>query len=114
MGSDRWAALGGLAFVVLYVVAFAGMDLEAVGKTDHSIRTYYASHGHRVKEAIAFFLICGAALSLLVFANGLRGRIAAAEPRGTLAPLAWGGAIAAAALILAGDAISRATSFSVE
>lgn len=114
MGADRWAALGGFAFVVLYVVAFAGMDLEGAGDTDHSIRTYYASHSHRVKEVIAFFLISAAALSLMVFANGLRRRIASVEPNPTLAPLAWGGAIACVALILAGNVISRTTAFAVD
>jgi hypothetical protein len=66
----------------------------------------------RTKEAVAFFLIAGAALSFLVFANGLRSLIGTVEP-GTrpLSALAWGGAVATATLLLAGNAVSRAPAF---
>jgi hypothetical protein len=57
-------------------------------------------------------LIAAADLALLVFASGLRNRIAAAEPEPRpLAALAGAGAIASAALLLAGNAVSRATAF---
>jgi hypothetical protein len=109
-GWDRWAAGGGVAFVVLYVLAFA-MGIE-VGDSDQEILDYYASSSHRAKEVVAFFLISGAALSLVVFANGLRGRVARAERENQmLAPLAWAGGTACAALIFAGNAVSRATAF---
>jgi hypothetical protein len=66
--SWEWlAALAGLAFVVLYVAAFA-LGIEA-GDSDREILAYYASSGHRAKEIVAFFLIAGAALALIVFSR---------------------------------------------
>jgi hypothetical protein len=57
---ERLAALAGLSFVVLYVVAFS-LGIE-VGDSDREILAYYANSGHRAKEIVAFFLIAGAAL----------------------------------------------------
>src|SRR5207249_3145355 len=57
---ERLAALAGLSFVVLYVVAFS-LGIE-VGDSDRKILAYYANSGHRTKEIVAFFLIAGAAL----------------------------------------------------
>jgi hypothetical protein len=107
---ERLAALAGLAFVVLYVGAFA-LGIE-VGDSDREIRDYYADSGNRAKELVAFFLIAGAALSLAVFATALRSIITRFEQESAmLAGLAWAGGIACAALILAGNAVSRATAF---
>jgi hypothetical protein len=107
---ERWAGLAGIAFVVLYVGAFA-LGIE-VGPSDREISEYYADSGHRTKEAVAFFVIAGAVLAFVLFASALRSLIAAAEaPPGTLAAIAWVGATAYAALTLAGNAVSRATAF---
>jgi hypothetical protein len=107
---ERWTALAGLAFVALYVAAFA-LGIE-VGHSDREILDYYADSGHRAREVVAFFLIGGAALAFLVFATGLRGLIARAElETGTLAAFAWAGGITCAVLSLAGNAVSRATAF---
>ena len=107
---ERLAALAGLLFVVLYVVAFS-LGIE-VGDSDREILAYYASSGHRAKEIVAFFLIAGAALALVVFATALRSLIAWAEQETTmLAALAWAGGIACAVLVLAGNAVSRATAY---
>lgn len=109
-GWERWTGLAGLAYVVLYIAAF-GMGIE-VGPSDREILDYYADSGHRTKELIAFFLIAGAALSFVVFALGLRTLIARAEPStGALAPLVFGSGVASATLVLAGNALSRATAF---
>jgi hypothetical protein len=105
-GWERWAALAGLGFVVLYVAAFA-LGIE-VGDSDTDIRTYYASSSHRTREIVAFFLIAGAALSFVIFAAGLRSLIARVEEQPqTRAAIAWAGSVACATLILAGDAVSR-------
>ena len=71
---ERLAAAAGLAFVVLYVAAFA-LGIE-VGESDRKILAYYANSGHRAKEIVAFFLIAGAALALIVFTSALRSLIA--------------------------------------
>ena len=102
-------ALGGCAFAVLYIVAFTttGIDFD---DTDRAVLAHYASSSARAKEVVAFFLIAAAALSLVVFGNGLRTAIARGTDRSDpLAALAWAGTTGCAALILAGNALSRAT-----
>lgn len=101
----RWAALAGLAYVVLYVVAFS-LGIE-VGPSDREILEHYADSGARSKEVVAFFLLAGAALLFVVFALGLRSRIV--DP--SLSALAWAGAVGYAVLLLAGNAVSRAPAF---
>jgi hypothetical protein len=107
---ERLAALAGLAFVVLFVAAF-GLGIE-VGESDREILDYYGDSGNRAKEVVAFFFIAGAALAFVVFASGLRSLIARAEQEtAMLAALAWAGGTACAVLVLAGNAVSRATAF---
>jgi hypothetical protein len=95
----------------LYVLTFAALGIE-FGQEDQDILEHYASSGARSKEAVAFFFISGAALSPVVFGNGVRTLISRAGERAEpVAALAWAGTVAAAALILAGNAVSRATAF---
>jgi hypothetical protein len=105
---ERWAGVAGIVFVVLYVVGFliGGEPPD----TDAELMARYADSGERAKEMAAFFLIAAAALAFVVFASGLRSRLAGtdAEPR-TLSSVAWAGGIAYATLVLVGNAISRAT-----
>jgi hypothetical protein len=107
---ERLAGLAGLAFVALFVGAFA-LGIE-VGPSDREILEHYADSGNRAKEAVAFFLIAGAALAFVVFAAVLRTLIARAEQEtAALATLAWAGGTACGVLLLAGNAVSRATAF---
>lgn len=109
-GWERWSALAGLAFVASYIVAFS-LGIE-VGPSDQEILDYYADSGHRTREVVAFFLIGAGVLAFLVFAAGLRLVLLRAEPEpAPLASLAWAGAVACATLLLAGNAVSRATAF---
>lgn len=110
MSWERLAALAGVVFVVLYVAAF-GLGIE-VGESDREILDYYEDSGNQAKEVVAFFLIAGAALAFVVFASALRSLIARSEhDTAMLAALAWAGGIACAVLVLAGNAVSRATAF---
>jgi hypothetical protein len=103
---QRVAAVAGLAFVVLYVAAFA-LGIE-VGDSDREILAYFANGSHRAKEIVAFFLVARAALALLVFTSALRSLIARAEQeQSVLAALAGAGGIACAVLVLAGNAVLR-------
>ena len=109
-GWERWAGLAGLAFVAFYIGAFA-LGIE-VGDKDQDILSYYGSSSHRTKEIVAFFLIGGAALSLVILAAALRSLIVKREERPwSLAALAWAGGVIAATLVLAGNAVSRAPAF---
>jgi hypothetical protein len=107
---EKWSALGGFAFVAFYVGAFA-LGIE-YGSSDREILAHYASSGNRAKEIVAFFFIAAAAIGLLVLASGLRSLVLRreAEPR-TLAALVWAGGTACAAIVLVGDAVSRAPAF---
>jgi hypothetical protein len=109
-GWERWAGIAGVAYVALYIGAFA-LGIE-VGNTDAEIREHYADSGARTKELVAFFMIAGAALAFLVFAVGLRSLISARDP--TLAALGFAGAIGYALLVLAANALSRAAAFASE
>jgi hypothetical protein len=96
--------------VVLWFGAF-GLGIE-VGPSDREILDYYADSGNRSKEAIAFFSIAGAALAFVLFAGALASLIRRAEKEASiLAGVAWAGGTACAALLLAGNAVSRATAF---
>jgi hypothetical protein len=109
LGWERWGTLGGCAFAVLYIVAFTttGIDFD---DTDQAVLAHYASSSARAKEVVAFFLIAAAGLALVVFGNGLRTAISRGTDRSDpLAALAWAGTTGCAVLILAGDALSRAT-----
>ena len=91
------------------LAAFA-LGIDDVGESDEAILNYYGNSGNRVKEIVAFFLIAGAALAFVVFASALRSLLAKAEQQpAPLAALAWGGGIACAVLVLAGNAVSRST-----
>jgi len=79
---DRWAGIAGIAYVALYVGAFA-LGIE-VGPSDREILDYYADSGHRAKEVVAFFFIAAAALSFVLFASALRSLITAAAGQGLL------------------------------
>lgn len=107
---ERLAGLTAVVFVGLYVVAFS-LGIE-VGASDREILEHYSDNGNRVQEVVAFFLIAAAALMLVVFAGAVRALIARAERETSmLAALAWAGGIAAAVLVLVGNAVSRATAF---
>jgi magnesium-transporting ATPase (P-type) len=107
---ERWAGVAGIAFVVLYVIGFA------VGgeppDTDAAITDRYADSGERALELTAFFLIAAAALAFVLFVSGARSLLARSEgQQRTLAALAYAGGVVSAALILAGNAVSRTTAF---
>ena len=58
-------------------------------------------------------MIAAAALGFVLFASGLRSRILRREREpSTLAAIAWAGGVGCAVLVLAGNAVSRATAFS--
>jgi hypothetical protein len=109
--AGRWAGIAGLGFVVGQVGAFA-MGIE-VGPSDREILDYYADSGNRAREVVAFFLIAAAALCLVLFSHCVRVVIdRAASSASSAARAAFAGGLAASVLILAGDAVSRATAFS--
>ena len=110
LGLERRAALAGVAFVLLYVIGLS-LGVEA-GTTDAEILEHYADDGARTRELVAFVLIAVAALAFVVFAASLRELLRRDAP-GTelLVSVGWAGGIIAAALLLAGNALSRGVAF---
>lgn len=110
MSWERSGALAGLSFIALYVAAFA-LGIE-VGASDEQILDHYADAGNRAREFAAFFLIAATGLSYLVFAVLLRSLIVREETgTGVLAALTLASGATTTALVLAGNAVSRATAF---
>jgi hypothetical protein len=104
---ERWSGLAGVLFVALLVVGVA-MSGDA-GDTPSKIEAYYADSGNRAKEIAAFFVIAGAGLAFLSFLGTVREMLVRAEEGpGTLSALVFGPGIAFVALLLTGNAISRA------
>jgi hypothetical protein len=103
-GIERWAGLGGVLYVVLFVVgnivAFSGAPTG--DERPAKYLTYYADSGHRDKIALGWALVLLAVFCFLWFLVALRQVVAANDPSGFLTLLtAVGGAIYAA-LTLAG------------
>ena len=110
MSWERSAALAGLSFIAFYGAAFA-VGIE-VGASDREILDYYSDSANRAKELAAFFLIAAAGLSYLLFAALLRSLIVRQEEgTGVLAALTLGSGASTGVLVLAGNAVSRATAF---
>lgn len=97
---SRWSPLTGIAFVALWVAAFAIALGGPVGESDAEIVASYADDGNG-KDVIFFDLIVAASLFFLGFLAVLRDRMARAEGRQEpLATLSAGGGLVAAALWL--------------
>ena len=93
----RWMPVGGVAFVALWIGAFA--TVFPSGDSDAEIAAYYADDGNRGKQTIGLFLVLAASLCFLSFLAALRDRLAEAEGRGgPLTQLAFGAGLVATAL----------------
>jgi hypothetical protein len=103
-GLWRWAPLGGVAYVVLFIVgaivAFSGQpDFDA---PPGEVITYYSDSGHRDKIAIGWALIVLGVFFFLWFLAALRQFLKRIDGDGLLTTLATVGGAVYAALTLAG------------
>jgi hypothetical protein len=113
-GWARWWPLTGVAFVGLWVGAFALIGDDA-GNTDSEILAYYAKDSNRTKHAVAFFLILAAGLFFIWFLSKLRERLARVEGgTQTQTALAYGAGTVAATLWFVGSAFFTAASFALD
>lgn len=100
---DTLAAIAGVAFCVLLLLAFASVD-PLVTATDQELTAWWSDAANQRDTAFSMYFLMASVPCFFVFLAGLRGRLAAAE--GGTAPLsgllfAFGIAFGAAAL--AGD-----------
>lgn len=97
----RWAPLSGIAFVALWLAAFAVALFDEGGESDAEIVAYYADEGNLGRYQTLFFLVVLASLVFLGFLAVLRSRLARAEGRaGPLTTLIFGAGIAASTIWL--------------
>jgi len=106
--------LSGIAYVVLFLIAFF-ITGEGAGDSDEEILSYYADSGNRATEITGFFLLAVAALFFLWFVTILRNRLRSveSEPK-SLSALAFGAGIVSAALLMAANALFISISGTVE
>jgi hypothetical protein len=111
---ERFGALAGIAYVVLFLIAIA-VSGEGAGDTNAEITRYYADEGNRNTDIAGFFLLIAAGLMFIWFLAYLRVRLlrSEAEP-GRLSALAFGSGLASAVLLMAAAAVFVAPAGAVE
>jgi hypothetical protein len=112
---ERWAGLGGLAFVAL-TIAWGGLYSPApgAGDSDAEIADWYGDHGNRTKVWVAAILLMLAAVAFLWFLGSLRTLLRRVEgPPGRVSALAFGAGLILTALVLAKNAAATAPTVSV-
>src|SRR4051812_1662307 len=102
-GLERWAGLGGVAYVVLFIV---GTVVTFSGQPDSSSRpakliAYYSDSGHRDKINIGWALVVLGVFFFLWFLAALRQALKRVEGDGFLTTLATiGGTVYAATTLV--------------
>jgi len=110
---ERCAPLTGVVSVACtFVGTIAVLNMPQAKDSDAAIRSYFASHSHRLHGTLAFFALLGGIALLLVFLTTLRDRLQAAEGRsGPLSTLVYGAGVAAAVLFVVSALLANATTF---
>jgi hypothetical protein len=109
-GITRWAPLGGLAYVVLFI---GGAILAGAGQPDGDappakVIKYYGDSGHRDKIALGWLIVVIAVFFFLWFLSALRQFVRRIDGEGLLTTLATVGGAVYAALTLAGMGLQTA------
>src|SRR3954447_6412143 len=85
-GIERWAGLGGIAYVVLFIagniVSFSGAPTGDEAPARYV--TYYADSGHRDKIALGWGIVLLGVFFLLWFLSALRRAVGAIDAGGSL------------------------------
>jgi hypothetical protein len=103
MATSRVAPFAGIAFVVLFVVAWFISQSPDSDDSSATIAAFYADEDKRVLMIVSAYLFIVAGLLFLWFLAGLRGRLRAAEGGdGTLSAFAFAAGIIFVGLLIAG------------
>lgn len=98
---ERWWGLGGIVFVVLFLIGFALVGNS--GDTGEEMVAFFDEN--RVRTIVAFFFLAAAAIAYLPFVAGVRSVLALAEPEPRpLTALAFAGGVATSVLLVVGAA----------
>jgi len=78
--SERWGAAAGVPIVVAWILILALTgNSPSDTSSDNKILSYYASHGHRVRDITVFFVFAVSAAFFLWFLGSLRSVLLRAE-----------------------------------
>jgi len=113
MSRERLAAATGIPLVIAWILilALTGNSPDD-NSSDHKILSYYASHGHRVRDIVVFFVAAVAAAFFVWFLGVLRSVLLRAEGEpGRLATTATASGAAFIALFAVAGSVFTAPSF---
>ena len=103
MRSSRTGSFAGIAFVVVYVVAWLVSRAPDSDDPSTTIAAYYTDKGNRVLELVSAYLFVAAAILFLILMAGLCGRLRSVEGGDTTTTsTAYAAAIVFAGLLVAG------------
>ena len=107
---EQWAGLGGVAYVVLFIVGvFVAFGGQPDGDADPArVQAYFADSGHRDRIGLGWVLFALGVFFFLWFLSSLRQRLRRLDAGGLLATLALIGGVVYAALALAGMSLYMA------
>jgi len=116
MFNHRWAALSGIAFVVLMLTGAAFVtDVPEADASAQEIAAYLADSGNQTRNIVGAYLWVLGGLAFLGFVAGLRAVLRRAEgDPGTLSSLVFGAGVVFTAVWSASAATLAAVAYAVE
>src|SRR5262245_7847350 len=113
--TERWAPIGGIAFVVLMIVGSMLVgDVPRPDASAHEIAGYLADSGRQMRNIIGAYLWTVGALAFLWFLTRLRNDLRRAEGgTGSLANLAYGAGVAFSAVWMVSAATFASVAYAV-
>lgn len=101
----RWAPIGGLAFIVLFVVGMLLYSTPDVDNTPERIRSFYDDKGNRAEQIIAGYLLVLSGVFFLWFLGSLRARLQEVEGgQGRLTSIMFASGIVFVAMLMSAAA----------
>jgi hypothetical protein len=98
---DRWGPIGGIVFVVLFVVGLGMHDIPSADDSAAKIANFYNDGGDRAQVIISSYVLWLAGLFFLWFVASLRARLLAVEGApGRLTSIVFGGGILFVAMLM--------------
>ena len=113
---ERWAALGGIIFVVLMVVGTTFVaDVPDPDAPQQQLATYLGDSGNHMRNIIGAYIWVVGALAFLCFVTGLRSVLRGAEGgTGALSNLVFGAGVVFAAVWMVSAVAFSAVAYAVE
>ena len=98
----RWAPLGGIAFIILFVVGIILFSTPDVDNSPQQITSFYDDEGNRTQLIISGYLLVLAGICLLWFLASLRERLLEVEGgNGRLTAIMFASGVVFVAMLMA-------------